>query len=618
MLLLGLLAFFQITFIPGAMILKSAKIQGTILQNIIYAFALSLIANYCFIFLLSTMQLYTQLSMLIILGAEITSLVWLYKNDLQLPVFDVLENQIRNFKETVDAIIHLYEDKNPDNAPSKLLNTLLTFALLMGVIAGITWGITIFINNIGSVFNTWDAVVSWNRWALSWASGQIPLDSRSYPQLIPANWSTTYILMGSTTIQTIAKGIMPLFAVFLLIGLLDLGLKTKLLGFFISGIFTHALIKKFLQPEITSGYVDVAVAFFSFLAIYSLVKANSAENPSHAKQHIILGAIFSAGAGVTKQPGMYIFLLYPILAYISLAHKNTSLLKQNFKKHFNAFVFVAFIPLSWYLWYVWHLFQQVSTVQLEDVITVQEYLDVTTNTYADVSFGTQIIMAISQFEGYLILFGLIIVGFPLLNSFYRALAILIVFPYPLIWAWLAGYDMRNLAIFMPIFALTAGISLQELYYFSLKKLKWTSSFRVKNYMPIGGILIAIIVGLLAIPPTKLINQQTQLQKQLFSPSKNEKIYAVIQQDGPDTKILTNYPIRYLPGLENNQVQFGFQNFDTFITWVGDPDIQYLFINNRASDTIKSYIDEKISEGDYELVFIDKEWVTYKMIRIVNR
>ena len=611
MLLLGLLAFFQITFIPGAIILKSAKIQGTILQYIIHAFALSLITNYCLVFLLTTVRLYNQPTMILILGVEIVSLVWLYNKELQAPVFETVQYHFGNFQKTIGALIA--PENNPDlDDRSNLLNTLLTLVLFIFALAGVLWTVRLFISNIGTVFNAWDSVVSWNRWALKWASGQIPLDSYLYPQLIPVNWSTTYVLIGNTVIQTFAKGIMPLFAVFILLLLLDLGLETKSIGFFIGGIFTQLLMKKYLEIEITSGYVDVAVAFFGLLAIYSLIKAYGANTQKYTDQHLVLGAVFSAGAAITKQPGIYIFFLYPILAYTIMTGRHRLMLGENTKKYLVSFFLAALIPLSWYIFEGSHFVQRVETYE------IQEYLDVTANTYGNISIGAQMIAALSRFGNFLLLFVCILAGFLLISSFYRTLAILIIFPYPLIWSWLAGYDMRNLAIFMPIFALTAGISLQELYYLLLKKLKWPSSFRVKNYLLFGGILIVIIVGLLAIPSAKLINQQTQLQKLLFSPSKNEKIYTIIQQDGPGTKILTNYPIRYLPGLENNQVQFGFQNFDTFITWVADPDIQYLFINNRASDTIKSYIDEKISEGDYELVFVDKEWVTYKMIRIINR
>lgn len=613
MLLLGILSFFQITIIPGSIILKYKKVSGSILQWAVYAFALSVIANYCLVLTLTIVGLYNQTSMISILIVELTGLILLYKKDLPTPFFNIFEYHIGNLKNIINSLLSPNKDKILNNTNLNLFNLLLTVSLLAIVINGIIWTIRIFIGNIGSVFNTWDAVVSWNRWALSWTSGQIPLDTASYPQLIPVSWSTTYIFMGNTIIQIFAKGIMPLFAIFLLAALLDLGLSTRSIGFYIGGILTQSLIKKFLQHEITSGYVDVAVAFFCFMAIYSLIKAYNMDDPSQQKQHLFLGAVFAAGAGVTKQPGMYIFVLYPILAYISMANKNIFLFKKNTKKYVSFFILIALIPLSWYI------FKQIHYTQNIDAYNFQEYLDVTENTYTNISLEVQIISAISRLENYLILFAFVIVGFPLLNSFYRALTILVIFPYPLIWAWLAGYDMRNLAIFMPIFALTAGIALQEIYLFITKKINKTIFIQIKTYHLI---LVFLILSLsfvgFASRSTNIVERQTQLQKQIFSPKKNEIIYEIIERDGAGTKILTNYPIRYLPGLEENQIQFGFQNFDTFITWVENPSTKYLLFSNRASDQIKDYIEKKIEDGDYELVFVDREWVKYTMVRIINR
>jgi len=611
MILLVILSFIQLTVIPGILILKIANFQGTILQRIIYAFALSLIANYLLIFILVSIHFYGQISVLAIFVGELAGLAWLHRKDFQLPVFDVLQNQIDNFKNTINSLILPNKEHDSDNALIHQLYVLLRLVFFICALAGIIWTTRLFAGNLVSVFNAWDAVVSWNRWALVWTSGQIPLDSGFYPQLIPANWSLAYVLVGNTIIQAVAKGIMPLFAVFLLLSLLDLGLNNRSFGYFIAGTIAFLLMKNFLESEITSGYVDVAVSFFGLLAIHALIQAGSKNDPFLSNQYLLLGAVFAAGAGITKQPGMYIFVLYPVLAYLNVIRKHDPGFKK-IKKYLVSFLLVSLIPLSWYLLKLIHFTQNIETFY------IQEYFDVTANTYGNIDLGAQIIAALSRLNIYLVLFLFIIAGFPLLSSFYRALVVLIVFPYPVIWAWIAGYDTRNLAIFLPIFALTAGVALEELYLFLIKILQRTQFVRLKTGPILVILFILAVLGSIRIPSGNLMEQQTQLRMQIFSPSKNEKIYAIIQQDGPNTKILTNYPIRYLPGLEDNHVQFGFQNFDTFITWVDDPSIQYLLINNRASDQIKSYIDGKINEGDYELVFIDKEWVKYTMIRIINR
>lgn len=605
MFLFGILAFLQITLIPGAIILKALNFQGTIIQRMAYAFALSLIASYILVFFLTAIHLYNQAVIFIVLGGELIGLAWLYKKEIREPFFEILQKQIENLKHGVHSFLAPDTEQKSSNA----IHTLLTMILLALALTGVLWTVRIFISNIGSVFDAWDAVVAWNRWALNWASGQIPLDSGLYPQLIPANWSLTYVMLGSTIVQAVAKGIMPLFAVLTLLSLFDLGLETKRFGFFISGILAQLLFKKFLAAEITNGYVDVAVAFFGLLAIHALVKTGNTKDISYSNQYLLLGGIFAAGAAVTKQPGLYIFVLYPVLAYIHVVRHTDTKLKSIFKKYLIPLALVSLIPLSWYVFKQAHFM-----LNIEDFY-IQEYFDVTSNTYGNVGIAQRIVSAFSNFDKYLILFVIILTATPLLAPLYRALALFVVIPYPFLWVWVASYDTRNLAIFIPIFALTAGIAAQEIYSFLIRFLERTSFFRIKNLPILVFLFITVILGSLALPSERIAEQQIQLQKLIFSPTKNEKIYALIEQDGPDTKILTNYPVQYLPGLKNNQVQFGFKNFESFLEMVEDPSIRYIFFPAATSSKIKSYLEDKINDGEYELVFDDKEWISYKMVRI---
>jgi hypothetical protein len=614
MVLFGFLAILQIAALPGSLILKAVNFHGSFLQRVIYSFALSLIATYCLIFTLSVVHLYNPAIILLILCGEIFVLIWLYRKDLQTPFFENLQQYYDNFKNKLTSFVFPGREAKPFKSISaNLLNILITIGLCVFAISGIVWTLRVFIGNLGSVFEEWDAVVSWNRWALDWAVGRIPLDSGLYPQLIPANWSLTYVLVGNTIIQTLAKGIMPLFAMFILLALFDLGWQSRRIGFFIGGILAQLMIKKFLGAEITNGYVDVAVALFGLLAIHALIAAGNTNNsPSYSDQCLLLGAVFAAGAAITKQPGLYIFALYPVLAYINVIRHTDPKLKNNLKKYLSAFLLVSLIPLSWYV------FKEIHFILNTEVYDIQTYFDITAQAYGQAPLHIQIASAFSRFEIYLVLFILVIASLPLLNPFYRALTLLIVLPYPLIWARMAGYDTRNLAIFLPVFAVVSGIALQKSYEFIVNRLEGTVVFQIKTYTVIALFLGTLSIALLLFPSGRLIEQQTELQKQILSPSLNEKIYAIVEQDGLDTKILTNYPLRFLPGLENNQVSYGFKNLDSFLMMVENPEIQYILYSNKASDEIKQYINDKVNNGDYELVFNDKEWIPYKMIHIIHR
>ena len=608
MVFLGMLAFLQITMFPGAIILKVFNFRGTFFQRLIYIFALSLIVSYILVIFLTLIHLYNQVSILVVLIGEMIGLAWLYNEEMQKSIFQRLQGLIERTRRGIDSFIEL----NTEHKPSDSLNIILTVILAAMAFAGVMWAARIFINNFGSAFDAWDSVVSWNRWALGWAAGQIPLDSGFYPQLIPANWSLTYVLTGSTVIQTFAKGIMPLFAVFILLMLFDLGLETKSFGFFIGGIFAQLLLKKFLTAEIANGYVDVAVAFFGLLSIHALIKAGMQGDSSLSDQYLLWGAIFAGGAAVTKQPGVYIFALYPILAYIHVIRHFHPELQNALKKYLLSFLLVSLIPLSWYL------FKETLFLLQVDTSDIQTYFEITAQAYEQSSLPTQIAAALSHFEIYLLLFVFIIASLRLLDPLMRTLTLLIVLPYPFLWAWMAGYDSRNLAIFIPIFAMVGGISLQKIYSYIISQLEQTPFFRSKTYSAMSLFLVVMAVILFIFPSSTLIEQQIQMRRQIFSPSKNEQIYAIVEQEGPDTKILTNYPVQFLPGLENNQVAFGFKSLDSFLIRIENPEIQYILFSNKASDKIKQYIDERVSSGDYELIFNDKEWIPYKMVHIINR
>jgi len=53
MFVLGMLSILQITFLPGFLILKTAKINKGIIQTLVFSFALSLISNHIFVVILT-------------------------------------------------------------------------------------------------------------------------------------------------------------------------------------------------------------------------------------------------------------------------------------------------------------------------------------------------------------------------------------------------------------------------------------------------------------------------------------------------------------------------------------------------------------------------------------
>jgi len=249
---------------------------------------------------------------------------------------------------------------------------------------------------------------------------------------------------------------------------------------------------------------------------------------------------------------------------------------------------------------------------------VQTLIQVSSNTYDGVPLVAQTVAAFGQFDKYLLLFPLILLGLAILPAFYRWLIVLFVLPYPFLWAYVASYDTRNLSIWLPVFALIAGLVLEELLL--------RSAFLIEN-LPVVGLraflipavfLVLLLLGNYYIPAAKLIERQGQLQRQAFSPQKNKAIYEIVAKEGPQVRILTNYPIDYLPGLEKVRVDFGFRDYNDFMYRLQNPAIEYLLLPRVIDPQISEYIEQKLTSGDYKLVFENREWLYYRMIHIVRR
>lgn len=602
---LGTLGFLQMTLLPGLIAYRFFKVQTRSFDTILIVFGLSLIANYIIVFLMAFLGIYTSGALRVLVLAEVAAMIWYFRDRLNTSINELLDSS----RESINRTLNFFFPDREENGIS-VLQYFIGIVLLLLAARSILWGVNIFIQNLGTVFSAWDAVVSWNRWATVWASNHIPLDSGFYPQLVPLNWSVTYVMLGSPTLQFFAKGLMPVFGVLMLVGLLNLCIQMRQSHFLISVVVLQILLKNFLDSGMSDGYVDIAVAFFTFAALYILIRARDAAHIEQSNRLYILGALFSAGAAITKQTGVYIALCYPVLAVVNLLSSKSLLDKNQRVRLLSAYALISLLWVSWYAFKALRLYMGV------DRGIVDVYVSLSADKYESASVLQQVITAIGQYPEFIVLFILVVLTFPWMDRFYKALTILFA-PYPIIWAWLASYDTRNLAIFLPVLALISGYSIQKILDVLVLLGEKSNIQRTRAYIPLALVLIGVISLSLVFSSQKLEQQQADLQKQIFSPSKNKLLYELIETNGPDTKILTNYPMSFLPGLEQNQVAFDFSDFDQFVVHVNNPQIDYIFLPNAARDQVKNYIDQRVDSGDYELIVRDKQWKTYTLIRIIN-
>jgi hypothetical protein len=605
---LGILGFLQITTLPGLVVHKLIRFRGNFLDRVLVVFGLSLISNYCLVFVLAALKIYTRGVFSIFLLGELIALIWLYRDTFRISV----DNLLTAARDRVSGASHFLFSKEQGGNEISNLSFVWVIVVLLFAVKGLIWAGNVFRSNLGTVFSTWDAVVSWNRWAMDWAAGQIPMGSHFYPQLIPANWSITYVLLGDTTLQFFAKSIMPLFALAMFIGLFNLAFSFGEYHFFVAAALLGPLLKQFLKEGISNGYVDIAAAFFGFIAIYILIKAQKTTEVDQLDHLLLLGAVFVAGAAVTKQTGVYLALCYPILVLFMIARPSNSSFSGERLKHFAAYFAIIYL-----IWVSWYAFKELQILAGADRPNVDVLIDLSSNTYGNVGLFQQVLAALSRFDKFLILFLFIALALPWMNRFYRVLTLLMI-PYPLLWAWIAGYDTRNLGIFLPIFALLSGYSSDILVHKLFDLTKRGKLLQISTYVPL--ILIgALLLGSgFLISSQRLQARQVYLQKQIFSPEKNQSLYDLVAAEHAQTKILTNYPMEYLPGLEKYQVRFDFQDDAVFQAHLKNPDIEYLLFSNSITPAIRDYINSKVQDGSYELLWVNTEWKKFTLVKILKR
>ena len=78
----GILGFLQTTILPALLIIRLFRLKGGLTEKLLRLFPLSLIANYLVIFALAALHLYTRRVVLVLIGLEITAILWIFRKSL--------------------------------------------------------------------------------------------------------------------------------------------------------------------------------------------------------------------------------------------------------------------------------------------------------------------------------------------------------------------------------------------------------------------------------------------------------------------------------------------------------------------------------------------------------
>ena len=607
---LGILSVIQMIFLPGFIILHFFGFQyKNLLRILFFSMGLSLFFNYIVVFALVAAGLYNKYVIFSLYAIEIVLLIKILIPVFKQPVLALLYDYIPMFK------------KPAENKDSNVI-TLLIYLTLAFIFV---WIYLFFVKNLGTIFNLWDDVHSWNKWAIEWTT-HIPEKTWLYPQILPANWSLSYILTG-TQLQFFPKLIQPLFSVMIFLVIFDIALLKRKAAYFIAVIISGIFLMNIYQGTLflSSGHVDIATAFFALMAFYCLMIPWLEGNydKKYITKTLILGAAFAAAAGVTKQAGLFLTVMYPYLAVMQMtyADKITGRVQFAIKDKLKFAIPAMLTMLSLALpWYILKMFTNPPGSDYQFVVALAEDM------YAGAGYLQRIINTVINYPH--IYIGLFLGLFSLNDRLTRIMYVSLALPYTIVWALFFSYDLRNNTMVIPMIAVCATIGAFNILKFFADKLKikelssGPDKFRQGilskfKYYHVLVLFILMLAGINAVYHQKdsFMAYHNFLERNLGYPELNGFLYEYNSRVGFKGYILSDYStLEVLPDLKQYYKRIGFRTsedttsesarifFNYFNNSLADTANKYILLPYYAHKEIRKMAERKIETGEYELIF----------------
>jgi hypothetical protein len=456
---LGVLGLIQMAVLPGYIWMRATLVKtSNRYEELVYPFAASLILNHWLVYFLAALGLNHRPAWLTIVIAEAVLVVLLRHRD----------------RAAVDAIA---QAEPPDGQKSWTASVWTALALVN--IAAFAF---LLLQNWGTVFISNDAVASWDRWAQDWFLNRFPVGPGLYPQLLPANWSITYALMSTPEVKMFAKAIMPAFGLGVLLLFASLAERRRDPAFLAGCSTCGYLFLQGLGPDfLMSGDVDVALAFLSFLAFYTLYR----NGPRASAEFRWLSLFFAAGAALAKQGGLLV--LAAVVVYLAIQRRPS---EQEGGRPAPALRLSALLNLAFVaLWYTPRFYEAATRGSnlgflLQDLHQGRGFL-------ARIEFASNLFIDALGPHGTIlfVILAVLTLG-ALLCAPARKIAMGIVLPGFLLWGVSFSYELRTGAPLFPFIALVCGIVIGRAEQLFIGKLGLPWRFRgAGTYGAIGILLL---------------------------------------------------------------------------------------------------------------------------------
>jgi hypothetical protein len=602
MFFLSMLAILQMLFFPGLIFRALYQPKGKFFFQLSVIVATSMLVNFLVFYPLIYLHWYTRPVVLVIIALEVVALLWLYRRLFRTSL-DELGSKLQGWLDDVKAGLTSWFKAESPSLFISILRGLVIAVFLALALSLVLWFFRRLTNNFGTVFNTWDAVLSWNAWAQSWAQGIVPKIHLTYPQLLPINLSLTYLLIGNFQVSVFAKAVMPIFALLTVLTLLELAITEKKYGYLIAVVLVYLLYKKFLSDIITDGYADLPVAFMGWIALIPYLRN---EDVLADRKEFILGMILAAAAGLTKQVGLYILAVLPLMAFLNSSLKSKKMFR--FVLVVLALGIVAVLP--------WYLPRGIDVLRGVQSAGVDLYVAHSTSVQNNGSLLMRPVLAMLSLGKYLAFYAFALVALFLLKRRWRLLILLFLLPFSLLWGAVVSYSVRNLSLTFPALAVIVGLAAAVCLDFG-----WRLLARIKaGKLSAAFLLLVVIAPILyygfTLSDEAIITKWRDNQSQIFSPEIDEQIYALDFSRDNCHSILTNFPVRFLPGMEDRQVNFSFNDLGMYQKFTADPTICWILVPGSLSiGEVEDDIAAKLANGTYKLLFDTNKWVPYQLIQI---
>jgi hypothetical protein len=471
MLLAGFISVLQVTILPGFIFVSIFKIKtDSVIQKWLYVFSFSLFINYILVTVFTLFSIYTMAIMWGLLALEFLTIIFFCRNELSKLSFDF----------NLRSLYKKYEELIKNNSTADRIIIILSSLIILFYVA-------VFLANIGTIFYFVDTVnnYEWNRWAIDFANNILPKHSSHFPQLLPANWSICYVMIGKTDVQFFPKSIMPLFFIGNLLMFLDLAFTKKdkafLMGLIIYGLFAPII---YSLVFIADGNADLPVSFFAFLTFYSLIKIlwdehlDSDEPGLNAlpianfksKDYYFIFSLACMTAA-TKMAGFYTFAVIIFILGIFLFIRRHAISKADIAKIIICCIGMGSISIFWYLR---------SPEVMYSGLNQPQYLS---------PKGYQVIL-LNALKLMYYYFGLPVFAFliitvtaSLFNKKVRYISLVMVIVPIIIWMFKYSADFRNLSFVVPFLSFSSAFGLFKLIGYT--KTSWLQNAGEKT-SPVAG------------------------------------------------------------------------------------------------------------------------------------